>query len=416
MTGSLLPLEKISGRLNKINDRLTSGKKLVDFFGRRNLDLARKYFTDNCYFPEYGDEFHLMAAMDWLCLAQDACGKGGISASYIPKDGWDLPFPETTGYIIGTFLAYARHSGRKDFNDRAIQMGDWELTIQDPGGGIRSRLDKPDLRVFNTGQVLLGWCSLYELTDNPRYIDAARRAGLYLIQKQEKNGSWIQDSYCGARTYYSRVDWGLLRLAKFTDEQQFAQAAYLHLQWVMDQQLDSGWFVNGGFNNDLPITHVIGYTLQGLLEAHALVTSSNLPAPDIDLLAPVRKAADALIDAAERFIIAGIKGLLPTAFDENWNGRGKHSCLTGNAQIACVLFRLTQITGESKYSKLAELIINATKRTQLIDTTVPGVRGAIPGGFPIYAGYFPFGYPNWATKFLADALMMKLFRDDLISS
>jgi hypothetical protein len=34
------------------------------------------------------------------------------------------------------------------------------------------------------------------------------------------------------------------------------------------------------------------------------------------------------------------------------------------------------------------------------------VRGALPGSYPIWGKYEPFAFPNWATKFFADALMM----------
>jgi hypothetical protein len=34
-------------------------------------------------------------------------------------------------------------------------------------------------------------------------------------------------------------------------------------------------------------------------------------------------------------------------------------------------------------------------------------RGALPGSFPIWGRYAPLQYPNWATKFLADSLMLR---------
>ena len=34
----------------------------------------------------------------------------------------------------------------------------------------------------------------------------------------------------------------------------------------------------------------------------------------------------------------------------------------------------------------------------------PAVRAA--GSFPVWGRYAPLQYPNWATKFLADALML----------
>jgi hypothetical protein len=36
----------------------------------------------------------------------------------------------------------------------------------------------------------------------------------------------------------------------------------------------------------------------------------------------------------------------------------------------------------------------------------PQIGGALAGSFPIWGRYAPFQYPNWATKFLADSLML----------
>ncbi|MGF1595582.1 MAG: hypothetical protein ACFCVK_01410 [Acidimicrobiales bacterium] len=36
----------------------------------------------------------------------------------------------------------------------------------------------------------------------------------------------------------------------------------------------------------------------------------------------------------------------------------------------------------------------------------PEIRGAIKGSHPIWGRYAPLGYPNWATKFFLDALLL----------
>ena len=33
--------------------------------------------------------------------------------------------------------------------------------------------------------------------------------------------------------------------------------------------------------------------------------------------------------------------------------------------------------------------------------------GAINGSFPLWGKYEPFAYPNWATKYFADAMMLE---------
>jgi hypothetical protein len=33
--------------------------------------------------------------------------------------------------------------------------------------------------------------------------------------------------------------------------------------------------------------------------------------------------------------------------------------------------------------------------------------GALPGSYPVWGRYEPFGFPNWATKFFADSLLLE---------
>jgi hypothetical protein len=348
---------------------------------------------------------HLSAAMDWLCYAQDMCHSKGVSAVYDVRNGWAVAYPETSGYIIGTYLSYADLTNKPQFVERAVQLGDWEIEIQDPSGGVVSSSAKLQVRVFNTGQVVLGWCALYERTMADKYLDAAVRAGRFLIDTLEEDGAWRQHTHCGARTYHARIDWGLLRLAQLTGDKKFAEAASRNLRWIVSQHDGNGWFRNCGFDASLPITHVIGYTLRGILESSRF----DLPAiTDLQLLSYARAGADSICEAATRYRVKGIPGLLPTSFDPRWESADDHSCLTGNAQLACLLFRFAEISGEDRYKATAETIIQAVKMTQAIGTSFRSVRGAISGTFPFYRGYHAISYPNWATKFFADALMMKV--------
>ena len=43
---------------------------------------------------------------------------------------------------------------------------------------------------------------------------------------------------------------------------------------------------------------------------------------------------------------------------------------------------------------------------QDIEATDPNICGAIKGSQPIWGGYAPFTYPNWATKFFVDAMLL----------
>lgn len=350
------------------------------------------------------DEAHLSAAMDWLCAAQDACGGQGVSAVYHIGEGWDVAYPETSGYIIATFEAYAKFSGNSSFLARAEQLGKWEVDVQAPNGGVYSSLTRRHTRVFNTGQVVLGWCALYERTGNETYLKAAIRAAEYLLGIQEDDGSWQTDTHCGARTYHARVDWALLRLAQISGDFRFVDSAIKNLRWVLAQQHPNGWFSNCGFDDSDPITHVIAYTMRGLLESH--VTSPEVR--NLDLLSSISLAADQLCKAIVNYPVRKIDGMVATSFDQSWRTRDSDSCLTGNAQIAILLFRLGRLTGTRMYIDVANIIVDTLKRTHWIGLPIKELRGALPGSYPIFTGYLRNAYPNWATKFMADALMMRL--------
>ena len=357
-------------------------------------------------FPARSDREHLEATIHWLCAAQDAAGGDGVSAAFSLVTGWDVPYPETSGYILATFLACEGYLGDPALSARARRIGDWEVAIQAPNGGVLSRPGRPETRVFNTGQVMLGWLALFERTQDSRYLAAARRAGDYLVGLQEGDGTWQRDTYCGARTYHARTDWGLLRLAQQSGESRYADAARRNLRWVMRQQQDNGWFRNCGFDNDDPITHVIDYTLIGVLEC-ALLDGAAFDRSPVDLIA---RSADAICEIVERPGIGGIAGMIPASFDSEWHSRDRDSCLTGNAQLAYTLLRLHGLAPNLRYLAAADSLIAALKGAQALGGAPACVRGALPGSFPMHTGYLANGYPNWGAKFFADALLASLTR------
>ncbi len=375
--------------------------------GAEQLKVMNRYVSGKLFVEKEDDE-HLKAAINWLCHAQDVSEDSGVSNLYSLRSGWGVSYPETSGYILATYLAYADHSGDKSYVERAKAIADWEINIQAPNGGVYSSTVLKQTRVFNTGQVILGWCTLFEYTGDSRYLAAAKQAGNYLINEQESDGTWQRDTYCGSRTYHARVDWALLRLAGLCGDSSYSDVAIKNLHWVLAQQLDNGWFKQCGFNDDIPIMHVIVYTLRGLLECELVETEA---VRSLDILQYVIKGADSLIDALKKYPVAGVTGMVPASFDKNWNSPANDSCLTGNAQLACFLYRLSHCTGNEKYSKNADIILSATKKTQILDTSFLQIKGAIAGTYPLFHGYVNNGYPNWAAKFFADALLMKINHD-----
>jgi len=348
------------------------------------------------------DSLHLKSAMEWLKTAQDGTADSGVSAYFdLLKRSWAYSYPETTGYIIPTFLAYADITHDKDFEERAVRMGDWEIAVQLPSGACRAgdvRNRFP--RVFNTAQVILGWCALFRRTGDPKYLRSAVNASSWLVRVQDDDGKWTRSTYQGPRTYHARVSWGLLETYALSERKRFLKAAEKSLIWVLSQQTPNGWFRNTSLSEpNKPWTHLIAYTIQGLLESHRLL-------PDTTLAASVYSGAERAASQL-RAAYATASFLLPSSLDERWSSSDQYSCLTGDAQIAVIWLRLHALTGESSFIQAALRMIDEMKTTQLRTHHNLAFRGGIPGSYPINGNYASYKLINWATKFFADALLLK---------
>src|SRR5688500_15946034 len=100
----------------------------------------------------------------WLGRAQDhsTSADGGVARHFSLLTGWSTSYPETTGYIIPSVLAYAQLRQNQALRNRAKTMLDWLVSLQRPDGSFQGGLidSKPVVPVvFNTGQILLGLAS-----------------------------------------------------------------------------------------------------------------------------------------------------------------------------------------------------------------------------------------------------------------
>ena len=120
-------------------------------------------------------------------------GREGSAKGFSLLRGWRPAYPETTGYVLGTLLEYARRAGgRADLVQRAIEMGDWETRMQERDGGIMEGHVRTVPRrsiVFNTGMVLHGWLDLVE-AGLGGYEEAAARASRFLTANMRGDGTW----------------------------------------------------------------------------------------------------------------------------------------------------------------------------------------------------------------------------------
>jgi hypothetical protein len=346
------------------------------------------------------------AAVAWLGRSQDASPDDGVSQGYFPCDqmgGWRPSYPETTGYIISTLLAFADRYGNDAARQRALRMARWEIDVQMDSGAVQAGTvgsrDEPEPAVFNTGMVLDGWCSAYQATGDREFIKAADRAAAFLLADLGEDGHFQSHgthvTHHEIKTYNCLCAWALYRHGQSGGERRYEQAAVLTVEASLAEQLSNGWFKNNCLTQPgAPLLHTIGYALQGVLEVGVLAER-----PDF-----VEAAARGVHPIVARL---SPKGFLPGRFYSDWEPASFSSCLTGSAQLAVVCYRLFQITGSPRYRIAGDRILNFLKPLQALDSGDPGIDGALGGSFPLFGSYMPVSYPNWATKFFVDALMLQ---------
>jgi hypothetical protein len=279
-------------------------------------------------------------------------------------------------------------------------MADWEIEIQHPTGGVLAGAlgDSDQPTIFNTGQVLFGWVRAFEEEGDERHRAAAVRAANWMCDVMDDDGCWRKfgSPMTGKQvnTYNTRSAWGLARVHAITGEQRFLDAAIRNCEWALTQRNDIGWLRENCLQDNLqPFTHTIAYAMRGLLEI-------GIYAGRDDFVQAARVIGDAMLRNLPE------NGRLPGRFDEQWRPTVKWSCLTGDCQLGINWGRLYQHTGDEKYRAGTSKVLAFVKRTQGLGPTAD-TKGGIKGSFPIDGGYHPWQYPNWATKFYADALMME---------
>lgn len=346
--------------------------------------------------PQWDSHRHLTEAARWILRAQDATADGGVSAAYSFEDGWVASYPETTGYLIPTLLAFSEYSGEPVYRDRALAMAEWELTVQYAEGGFPGHfVDRRNSPVvFNTGQIIFGLVAANEATGEARFLDAARRAGDWLLGVQDEDGAWRRSDYGGhLHSYNTRTAWALVELGLCSGEDRYVRAGQQNLDWALTKQEPNGWFHACSFTPGCdPYLHTIAYASQGLLEA-----GLRLDRPDY--VTAARRTCEAVLART------GPDGSIAGTFDSMWRPTARYSCLTGNAQMAIQWFKLHALTDEQAFRDAALRATGLLKSLQDCETTNLSVRGAVKGSHPIWGRYLFGTFPNWAAKFFMDALL-----------
>jgi len=331
-----------------------------------------------------------------------------VAARYTFRQGFVSAYPETTGYIIPTLFQYSDFSRDHFFREMAFDLGDWLMGLQfDEGGFPGGHLDQGrGPVVFNTGQILIGLLEIYRRSGDERCLDACVRCGRWLVDVQDDDGAWRRFSYSDrVHAYHTRVAWPLVETGFISGEDAFVKSGRANLDFVLGLQEDNGWFRHNTLDFEgTPYTHTLAYAARGLLECGLALNEGRY------------------IDSAEKLAFSLLKdfesrGFLPGQYDEALCPVEGFSCLTGNAQMSIIWIKLARARQRSqkdggavtgRYLAAASRINRQIMHCQNIYSNNPGIRGAVPGSWPISGPYIRYGYPNWAAKFLADALMLEM--------
>jgi uncharacterized protein YyaL (SSP411 family) len=350
---------------------------------------------------------HLDATYAWLCSAQDATPDNGVAGCYNMVTGWATSYPETTGYIIPTFLHYSGAMRDPDAAQRALRMAEWETEIQLPCGAVRSGMlgAQASPAVFNTGQVLFGWLAAFMTTGDERHARSAIRACNWLTSAQDGDGAWRRHlsvlTKSSVQTYNVRAAWGKAAVGHELNEPAWIRAAVRNCDWALTQQQENGWFQHNGFaDNEAPLLHTIGYALEGLLGTGLLLGRE-------DYVDATMRGMDRLVKIYQR------KGSLRGRYNARWRAAAFSRCLTGEAQIAVILLRLANVTGYTAYRRVAHRLLRNLARLHDIHSPHAESRGGVSGSSPIWGEYGPFNYINWAAKFFMDGLLLDLHKVDV---
>lgn len=320
-----------------------------------------------------------------------------MAAGWSFEDGWLPDYPETSGYIVETFIAASDVLAQPQLRERAIRVLDWELGLQNADGSFPGHFGEPGSKpiIFNTGQIMHGMMAGVEHLGRQECLDAAVRAGSWLVAQQDDNGCWSRSVFNDiAHTYNTRAAWALLRAGRTSGEKRLMRAAVANVEWALTQQTESGWFETNTFKIDqTPFTHNIAYAIRGILECGFLIDEERY-------VASALQVAEKLAEAQRQ------NGWLSATFDRQWRSTAYYNCLTGLAQMCVIWQRLDSALDETRFTAAVQRGLSFLKTNQVINGSGLPYDGGIAGSSPIWGRYSMFEYPNWAAKFFADALMV----------
>jgi hypothetical protein len=339
------------------------------------------------------DGEHALAAAHWLIEAQRVSGGGGFAHSYHLLQGWQPPYPETSGYIVPTLHRLARQSGRAMFAASAASAAAWLLGVQNADGSFNDLEGRR--QAFDTGQILIGFNFLAAEEPDQAIRAAMTRAAKWLCRVQEADGSYVAAAYnARPHAYYSRVGAALATAGRLLGDEAIREAGIRNLRWCLAQQEPNGFFRHLSFDVEPPFLHTMIYVIEGLLDGHAELGDETLFA------AALRFAEKLLAISQSR------DSILRSQYRADYGVANGEKCLTGLAQWAGVCLRFAAAPGKSAWREEAGKTIDYLKAQQIFCRD-PRLHGGLLGSDLLRGRYMSLAIPNWGQKFFIDALLAR---------
>lgn len=315
------------------------------------------------------------------------------------KGGWSNPYPETTGYIIKTFDDLVYQKGMKFLQGPTEKMTDWLLSIQHEDGAFSGGLydcnKTNEKSIFNTAQILIGLHSRYIRTKKTKYLKAGIKASNWLGDCINDDGNFYNYHYYSGfmPSYYTRVCWPLLL---FKDNNGYnsknINGAKKVLKNINAKKLDNFFISGSGFKpNSYAFLHTIAYTLRGFLECSIILK-------DDCCFETCYNLSEILMKKFE------IKKQLAGAYYENLNELSNFRCLTGEAQMVIIWNKISQKTKDYRFLNSGLKLLDSLEK-EVPKNNFLLKRGGLCGSKPYWGKYIAFRQPNWASKFLIDAIL-----------
>jgi hypothetical protein len=346
---------------------------------------------------------HLDKAITWLLNQQKIQPDHGVASRVGFSFGFtkiESSYPEVTGYIITTLCDYYELFKDEKILKAAKQAADFELGLQFPDGSFPGSVvgRSTGSSVFNSAQIINGLARIYEITKDKKYLNSANRATEWIASVQDEDGSWTTHNYMGMkRVYDSKVDQSLLDVDRILKTNKYQKVTKRNFDFIFSQQKDNGWYANcdnSKDKNDIPLTHTIGYTIEGLVSCYLMNGQKSV-------LDSAKKVADVLKEKFEKNPV-----MFSGRFNKNWRDSSSSSCMTGNAQISMCWIKLFHITKDKSYLDAAYGMINLLKNAQ-ITSFIKNIDGAVPSSYPFWGEYNAFTINSWGVKYFADALILE---------